>query len=116
MKRASISLAVRLMPVALGTRGTQRLSILIYHRVLPEHDSMCPYEPTVEAFDWQMRLLRRHFNPLPLMEGIEKLQAGELPDRAASVIGVTNCAPLLVSTQVTEAPALRTSRMSSGVL
>jgi len=85
MKQLPISLAARLIPVFLGTRGKQRLSILIYHRVLPEPDSMCPSEPAVEAFDWQMRLLRYHFNPLPLMEGIEKLQAGGLPDRAVCV-------------------------------
>lgn len=85
MKRVAISLAARLMTGLLGIRGKQRLSILIYHRVLPEPDSMCPYEPTVTVFDWQMRLLRRYFNPLPLMEGIEKLQAGELPERAVSI-------------------------------
>ncbi len=80
-----IGIAAKLLPLLLNTRGKQRLSILIYHRVVPEHDPMRPYEPTVEVFDWQMRLLREFFNPLPLLEAIDRLQADELPDRAVCV-------------------------------
>ena len=85
MKQLAISLAARLMPLLLNTHGKQRLSILIYHRVVPEHDAMCPSEPTVEAFDWQMRLLRDHFSPLPLVEAVDRLRAGTLPERAVCV-------------------------------
>jgi peptidoglycan/xylan/chitin deacetylase (PgdA/CDA1 family) len=85
VKRLSVGLAAYLMPLLLNTHGKQRLSILIYHRVLPEHDAMCPGEPTVEAFEWQMRVLRNYFNPLPLVEGVERLHSDTLPDRAVCV-------------------------------
>lgn len=61
------------------------LSILIYHRVLPEHDPMRPDEIDAATFAWQMQALRQHFNVLPLAEGIERLAAGQLPPRAAAV-------------------------------
>lgn len=80
-----VRLAMGLLPLVLGTRGKQRLSILIFHRVLPDHDPLRPDEPTVEEFDWQMRLLREHFNPLSLVEGVERLQSGDLPSNAISV-------------------------------
>jgi peptidoglycan/xylan/chitin deacetylase (PgdA/CDA1 family) len=82
MKRASLQLAARLVPLLLGT---QRLSILIYHRVLPERDPMRPTEPTVREFEWQMRLLRDHFNPLSLLEAVERLGSGSLPGNAVCV-------------------------------
>jgi len=85
MRLAAINIATRLGPTLLGTRGKQRLSILIYHRVLSEPDRMRPYEPTIAVFDWQMKLLKQYFSPLPLMEGVERLQAGDLPDRAVCV-------------------------------
>ena len=68
-----------------GLAGHQRLSILIYHRVLPERDWMRPAEPTAEEFGWQMQLLSRHFNVLPLNEAVRRLHAGCLPPRAACV-------------------------------
>ena len=72
MKRLSVSLAAQLLPWFLNTHGKQRLSTLIYHRVLPGHDPMRPNEPTIADFDWQMRLLRDNFNPLPLVEAVER--------------------------------------------
>jgi peptidoglycan/xylan/chitin deacetylase (PgdA/CDA1 family) len=62
-----------------------RLSILIYHRVLPETDPIFPYEPTVESFDAQMRRLRRVFNVLPLPEAVDQLKEGTLPARAVCI-------------------------------
>ncbi len=85
MKRLSVSLAAQLLPWLLNTHGKQRLSILIYHRVLPGHDPMRPNEPTIAEFDWQMRLLRDNFNPLPLVEAVERLRTGTLPNRAVCV-------------------------------
>lgn len=77
--------ATRLGPTLLGTRGTSRLSILIFHRVLPARDVMRPDEPTQQHFDWQMRLLRQHFNPLSVEEGVRRLHDGTLPERAVCV-------------------------------
>lgn len=76
---------MRSLSLLLGAQRAQRLSILIFHRVVPRHDPMRPDEPTVNEFDWQMRLLREHFNPLPLVEAVERLQAGNLPGNAICV-------------------------------
>lgn len=81
----AVGAAAKLGPLLLGTRNKQRLNILIFHRVLPGEDSMRPDEPTVEQFDWQMRLLREHFSPLPLLEAVQRLRAQELPERAVCV-------------------------------
>lgn len=83
--RPVIGLVAGMLPWLLNTRGKQRLSILIYHRVVPEHDPMRPYEPTLEVFDWQMRLLRECFTPLPLLQALDMQQSGTLPERAVCV-------------------------------
>lgn len=62
-----------------------RLSILIYHRVLPQPDPLLPGDPDAALFRTQMQLLRRYFNPLSLSEAVSRLQAGTLPARAACV-------------------------------
>jgi peptidoglycan/xylan/chitin deacetylase (PgdA/CDA1 family) len=86
VKRPSaVSLAAQLLTLLLNTHGKQRLSILIYHRVLPRHDPMRPDEPTIAEFEWQMRILRSNFNPLPLVDAVERLRTGTLPARAICV-------------------------------
>jgi len=71
--------------MTLSPLGRQRLSILIYHRVLREKDWMRPGTPTAVEFAWKMRMLRRHFTFLPLPEAIRLLRNGALPPRAACV-------------------------------
>jgi peptidoglycan/xylan/chitin deacetylase (PgdA/CDA1 family) len=66
-----------------GTRG--RLSILIFHRVLPQADAMYPGTPDAPAFDRLMASLAEHCSVLPLADGIERLQRGRLPARAVSI-------------------------------
>ena len=83
--RNVISAMAKMAPLLLNMQVAQRLSILAYHRVLATPDSMRPGEPTVAEFDWQMRLLREHFSPLPLVEAVERMQSGTLPDRAVCV-------------------------------
>ena len=85
MKSQDSSFIARILPLVYSAYRSQRLSILIYHRVLPEHDPMRPGEPTVAEFDMQMKMLRQYFHPLPLVEAVERLQAGTLPDGAACV-------------------------------
>lgn len=75
------SLANRLSPAG----PNARLSILIFHRVLPNPDPLFPSEATVESFDAQMGVLKSLFNVLPLPEAVERLQAGTLPARAAAI-------------------------------
>lgn len=67
------------------TGGDRRLSILVYHRVLPHPDSMLAGEVEAASFDWQMGLLTEHFQVLPLSEAVARLRNGTLPARAACV-------------------------------
>ena len=62
-----------------------RLSTLIYHRVLEDPDPMLPDEPSGEEFEHRMRWVQRHFNVLSLIEAVERLQSGALPERALAI-------------------------------
>ena len=66
-----------------GARG--RLSILIFHRVLPRPDPLSPDEPDATGFETQMRWVRDWFNVLPLAHAIELLYAGAIPPRALAI-------------------------------
>ena len=68
-----------------GAATRSRLTVLIFHRVLPAKDPLRPDEPSVGQFAWQMRLLREHFQPLPLLEAVQRLKGGSLPSRAVCV-------------------------------
>lgn len=61
------------------------LSILIYHRVFQTADPLLPNEVTAEQFRWQMRLISRYFNVLPLEEAVCRLRDGSLPARSACI-------------------------------
>lgn len=70
-----------------------KLSIFIFHRVLPLADPLLPFEPSAKQFDWMVRFITRTFNVLPLSEAARRLQAGTLPPAAASITfddGYTN--------------------------
>jgi peptidoglycan/xylan/chitin deacetylase (PgdA/CDA1 family) len=75
------------MPLALaspaGRRG--RLSILIFHRVLPEPDPLFPELPSAAEFEARMRWIRTWFNVLPLGEAVERLYAGTIASRALAI-------------------------------
>lgn len=66
-------------------RNSQRLSILIYHRVLGAPDYMRPWEPSVDEFSRQMDLVSQCFSPLHLSDALAKLDSGDLPPRALCV-------------------------------
>jgi peptidoglycan/xylan/chitin deacetylase (PgdA/CDA1 family) len=66
-----------------GARG--RLSILIFHRVLPKPDPLAPDEPDVVRFEAQMQWVRRWFNVLPLGRAVDMLYEGTIPARALSI-------------------------------
>src|SRR5687767_6278321 len=61
-----------------------RLSVLIFHRVLPSLDPLFPSEPDAARFTAQMQWLKSSFNVLPLPEAIQRLRSGSLPARAAA--------------------------------
>ncbi len=85
MSKLPARLLAHILPLVFNAHRKQRLSILIYHRVMPQLDPMRAGEPTVEEFDAQMRVLREYFHPLPLVEAVERLHAGTLPDAAVCV-------------------------------
>jgi peptidoglycan/xylan/chitin deacetylase (PgdA/CDA1 family) len=62
-----------------------RLSILIYHRVLPRRDPMLPGVPDQRQFARHMAVLRRLFRVLPLSHAVRLLQNDALPARAACI-------------------------------
>lgn len=75
----------RLLPRLLSVDAGRRLSILVYHRVLAEVDPMRPGIPDVAGFNWQMKLIREHFQPLSLDDALTRLEEGSLPPRAICV-------------------------------
>jgi peptidoglycan/xylan/chitin deacetylase (PgdA/CDA1 family) len=62
-----------------------RLSILIWHRVLPRPDPIFPDEMHAARFDQTLAWLKQAFRVLPLPEAIAGLKAGRLPNRAAAI-------------------------------
>ncbi|MFM2449126.1 MAG: hypothetical protein RIS44_1576 [Pseudomonadota bacterium] len=66
-----------------GARG--RLSILIFHRVLPEVDPLFPQEMHAQRFDVLCAWLSSWFNVLPLDEAVRRLKEGSLPQRALAI-------------------------------
>jgi peptidoglycan/xylan/chitin deacetylase (PgdA/CDA1 family) len=93
----------RLFAGMLSPPGKQaRLSILIFHRVLPQTDPLFPSETTAETFDNQLTQLKSVFNILPLPEAVKRLQANTLPACPACITfddgyadNVTQALPLL---------------------
>lgn len=66
-----------------GRRG--RLTILIFHRVLPAADELFPAEAHAQSFERQCIWLRRWFRVLPLDEAVQLLKVGRLPSRAVAI-------------------------------
>lgn len=62
-----------------------RLSVLIFHRVLPEPDPLFPDEMHARRFDAVCSWLARWFNVLALDEAVVRMNAGTLPARAACI-------------------------------
>lgn len=66
-----------------GSRG--HLSILIFHRVLPQVDPIFPDEPDARRFADILSWISRWFQVIPLDQAIVRLQSGTLPQRAAAI-------------------------------
>ncbi|HZV67489.1 MAG TPA: polysaccharide deacetylase family protein [Telluria sp.] len=80
------SLACRALAGAVSlSHLRKRLSILIYHRVLPQPDPLFPAEPDALRFDQQLGYLKQAFNIIPLGEAVRGLRHNCLPPRAACI-------------------------------
>ncbi len=66
-----------------GTKA--RLSVLIFHRVLPVADPLFPDEMHAQRFNETCSWLKSWFNVLPLDQAAAHLKAGTLPARAACI-------------------------------
>lgn len=65
--------------------ATARLSVLIFHRVLPEPDPLFPDEVHARRFNEMCAWIKSWFNVLPLDQAAALLKAGTLPARAACI-------------------------------
>jgi peptidoglycan/xylan/chitin deacetylase (PgdA/CDA1 family) len=75
----------KLLGWASPTGPKARLSVLIFHRVLPEPDALFPEEIHARRFDELCGWLAAWFNVLPLDQAVARLQDGTLPARAACI-------------------------------
>ncbi|MBV7534772.1 polysaccharide deacetylase family protein [Duganella sp. sic0402] len=98
-----------------------RLSILIYHRVLPWPDALLPSLPDVRRFDRQMKLLKRYFEVLPVSLAIKLLHRQALPPRAACITfddgyadNATHALPVLRKHELSAAFFIATAYLNGG--
>jgi peptidoglycan/xylan/chitin deacetylase (PgdA/CDA1 family) len=75
----------RLLGVMSPGASRGRLSILIFHRVLPKVDPLFPQEMHAQRFDALCACLASWFNVLPLDQAVRRLKAGSLPQRALAI-------------------------------
>ncbi len=76
---------MKLLPSLFSPAGKNaKLSIVIYHRVLPEPDVLLGGDG-VKDFETELNYLSKNFNILPLSEAVSKLRSGTLPSRAVSI-------------------------------
>ena len=62
-----------------------RLSVLIFHRVLPVPDALFPDEMHAQQFDAMCGWLRQWLQVIPLDDAVARLHSGTLPSRAACI-------------------------------
>jgi peptidoglycan/xylan/chitin deacetylase (PgdA/CDA1 family) len=65
--------------------GAPRLSVLAYHRILPERDPLLSGVPTAAEFEHRMRWVKANFDVLPLGEAARALRADRLPRRSLCI-------------------------------
>jgi peptidoglycan/xylan/chitin deacetylase (PgdA/CDA1 family) len=73
------------MNFLLHLAGPRALSVLAYHRVLPEPDPLLPGEPGAAEFEARMRWVRSNFNVLSLPQAVQALREDALPKRALCI-------------------------------
>ncbi len=70
---------------AIHLLSSNRLSIFIFHRVLPSQDPIFPDEPDAVRFDEMMGWIASWFNVLPLDIAVDSLKSEKLPRRSAAI-------------------------------
>jgi len=65
--------------------SSNKLSILIYHQVLPVKDPLRFSEPDKKEFAQQMQIISKYFNPIGLPEALELIKQGKLPKNSICV-------------------------------
>src|SRR3954470_23583304 len=73
------------MSLILGAPRTPRLSVLAYHRVLPERDRFLSDVPSAAEFEHRMRWVKANFDVLALGEAVRALREGRLPRRSLCI-------------------------------
>lgn len=81
----ALAFTVKTFGRMLATVRGPRLSILIFHRVLPKHDPLMPGVPDAAEFEERMRWLTSGFRVMPLIEAVRRLRDGSLPSNAAAI-------------------------------
>lgn len=102
-----------------GTAG--KLSILIFHRVLPAPDPLFPGEIDCAMFDRLIGWVSQWFNILPLDEAITRLRSGKIPARSISLTfddgyadNLLFAAPILEKYQATATFFIATAYLDGG--
>ena len=68
-----------------SSAGGTKLSILIFHRVLPEPDPIFPDELDARHFDQMMGWINSWFNVMPLDAAVNAIKGRNLPARALAI-------------------------------
>lgn len=101
--------------------GESRLSIFLFHRVLPAPDPLFPGEVDVAAFDRMVGWISRWFQVLPLPEALLRLREGRLPAGAAAITfddgyadNLTHALPILLRHQASATLFVATGFLDGG--
>lgn len=62
-----------------------KICILNYHRILEKADSLLDSDPDIDTFRWQMELLAKCFNVMPLHDALLALDAQRVPPNAVCI-------------------------------
>ncbi len=113
----------QLATIASGLGKKKKLFILIFHRVLDAPDFMRPGEVDKKVFTWQMQLLAKYFNVLPLAEALDKLDKDQLPPRAVCITfddgyadNYLNALPILKEHNLTATFFIATGYLNGGIM
>lgn len=101
--------------------GESRLSIFLFHRVLPAPDPLFPGEVDVAAFDRMLGWISRWFQVLPLSEAVRRLREGRLPAGSAAITfddgyadNLTHALPILLRHQASATLFVATGFLDGG--